>query len=175
MLGPSFCVKESEDGGYGSLNAESSFETTCSRNIESNTRYNKTTFRPPARNGERPAYLGFFEPLCQVLLCGWVWSLGRSSIDSVVQTVGFLSGAASSIGRHIGTWHWADGAAGWRRSSLPLNRWLCRMREGTRMRTGLLNQKLKYIYTSLLWKTTVKSLLKWTHLSQLQGWTCPGH
>lgn len=70
------------------------------------------------------AYVCVFWPLGRVLLCGRVRSLGRSSVDWVLQAVGLLFGAAGG-GRLCAA---GDGAAGWWGRRLCFKRRFFRMR-----------------------------------------------
>lgn len=54
-------------------------------------------------------------PFGQVLLRRRVGSLGRSSIDGVLQPTGLLSGAAAADGGHAAGEHWGGGAGWWGR------------------------------------------------------------
>lgn len=109
MLGASPAGWESEDGGYGSLNAASSLDTTCSR----------TPRQSSEIHSKFPTILSY---ICasglfgQVLLCGGVRPLGGASVDGFLQAVGLLFGAAGGAGVHVRARHCVDGAAGgWRR------------------------------------------------------------
>lgn len=103
---PSACVEESE-GGYGSLNVESSLDSPCS---DKNTPVKPSTAKLLLFNSqEQLRYLCVFVPLCHLLLCRRVWSLHWSSIDGLIKTVGFLLGTAGSVGLHITGQYCGDG------------------------------------------------------------------